>query len=128
MANIIENWLNKEVRLGKNISNLEEEFSNGYLFGELLHKFKLITNFFEYKNSNDEETQLRNLRNVETAFKNMNIKLDKTRIFDIKSKKKGVAERFLYQIKMFLSKKEIDFETLMSKKGINTNKINFFLI
>ena len=123
MANLIENWINNEVRLARKISNIEEDFGNGYLFGEVLNKYKLITNFSEYKNSNDEEVKLKNLRNVETAFKNMNIKLDKARIFDIKSKKRGVAARFIYQIKMYLSKKEINFDNLMLKKSKQKKQI-----
>jgi hypothetical protein len=123
MANLIENWLNGEVKLSKIILNLEEDFNNGYLFGEVLNKYKLIQNFHEYKNKNDEESALKNLKNLEISLKKMNIKVDKGRIIDIKTKKKGVAARFLYQIKMYISKKEINFEELMMKKSKKIFKI-----
>jgi len=117
MTNLIEDWLNSEVKLSRNITNLDEDFSNGYLFGELLHRYQQITNFNEYKYKDDHETRVSNLKNVETSLRDLNIKLDKGRIFDILNKKKGVAARFLYQIKMMLSKKFINFENLMAKKG-----------
>jgi len=117
MTNLIEDWLNNEVKLSKKITKIEEDFSNGFLFGELLHRYQQISNFIDYKNKEDHETKVSNLKNVETSLRDLNVKLDKGRIFDILNQKRGVAARYLYQIKMFLSKKCINFENLMSKKG-----------
>ena len=36
---LILTWLNEEVQLSVKISNIEEQFLNGYLFGELLAKY-----------------------------------------------------------------------------------------
>jgi len=33
------NWVNNEVELSKRIDSFEDDFRNGYLFGELLHKY-----------------------------------------------------------------------------------------
>lgn len=117
MTNLIEDWLNNEVKLSRKILNIDEDFKNGYLFGELLHRYQQISNFNEYKNKDDQETKLSNLKNVETSLRELNIKLEKGRIFDVLNQKKGVAARFLYQIKMMLSKKSINFESLMAKRG-----------
>ncbi len=104
MTNLIFDWLNNEVKLSKKIINLDEDFSNGFLFGELLNKYNQITNFKEYKNKNDHDIKISNLKNVETSLRELNIKLDKGRIFDILNQKNGVAARLLYQIKIFIKK------------------------
>ena len=48
MADILATWLNEEVGLSKvsqssltvqKITNFEQDFASGYLFGELLYKF-----------------------------------------------------------------------------------------
>jgi hypothetical protein len=105
------------------IINLEEDFANGYMFAELLNKHKQITNFKEYKNDNDQETTFNNLKLLEKALRDLNIKVEHKKMDEVANKRKGIAAQFLYHIKMKLSKKEINFESLMLKKS----KIYLFL-
>lgn len=49
MSDILLTWLNTEVDLTRQVSQLEKEFANGYLLGELLYKFNQLTNFREFK-------------------------------------------------------------------------------
>ena len=46
MAEQLKDWLNNEVKLSKKVDNINEDFHNGYLFAELLHK--------EFKNGNGD--------------------------------------------------------------------------
>lgn len=39
MSQLLLQWLNDEIQLSKKVSDLELEFANGYLFGELLNKY-----------------------------------------------------------------------------------------
>jgi hypothetical protein len=39
MAEIMANWVNNEVELTRKVENFEEDFKNGYMFGELLNKY-----------------------------------------------------------------------------------------
>lgn len=50
MADILYTWLNTEVDLSKKITNIEQDFANGYLLGELLYKFNQLTNFRDFTN------------------------------------------------------------------------------
>ena len=45
MSELLFNWLNDEVQLSKRVINFEEDFHNGYLFGELLSKHSQQLNF-----------------------------------------------------------------------------------
>lgn len=123
MSEILIEWLNKEVKLSKQINNLDEDFSTGYLIGELLNKYKQITNFKEYKNRNDEESVFHNFKLVEKALRDMEIKVESRRMKEISEKRHGVAARFLYQIKMKLAKKEINFEGLLLKKSNQLHQV-----
>lgn len=49
MSSILLTWLNTEVDLSRKIINMEEDFSNGYLLGELLHKFNQLTNLEDFR-------------------------------------------------------------------------------
>jgi hypothetical protein len=44
---LILSWLNDEVQLSTKIVNIEAQFSNGYLFGELLEKHNQQLDFLE---------------------------------------------------------------------------------
>jgi len=45
MSDLIVSWLNDEVQLSKKITSFENDFANGYLFGELLSKYNQQLNF-----------------------------------------------------------------------------------
>jgi len=48
MSDLLLNWLNDEIQLSKRITNFEEDFHNGFLFGELLAKYSQQLNFHEF--------------------------------------------------------------------------------
>lgn len=50
MSELVLTWLNDEVQLSTRIKNFEEDFSNGFLFGELLSKYNQQLNFSEFRN------------------------------------------------------------------------------
>lgn len=50
MSELILNWLNDEIQLSKRITSFEEDFNNGFLFGELLGKYNQQLNFSEFLN------------------------------------------------------------------------------
>jgi len=116
MANLIVNWLNNELKLSRRVNIIEEDFANGYLFGEILSKYNQITYFNEYKNREELNIKINNFKLIEKAFKELPIKLERAKLDDIINKKRGIATRYLYQLKMALSKKEINFENIMLKK------------
>ena len=56
MSDILLNWINTEVKLSKKIQNITEDFSNGYFFGELLYKYKLLPQFNQFKNNQEKSS------------------------------------------------------------------------
>jgi hypothetical protein len=48
MSEILLTWLNTEVDLSRKVTDMEKDFSNGFLLGELLYKFNQLTNLREF--------------------------------------------------------------------------------
>jgi len=48
MSELILSWLNDEVQLSKKVTSFENDFANGYLFGELLSKYNQQLNFHQF--------------------------------------------------------------------------------
>jgi len=110
------NWLNNEVRLSKQLSNLEEEFANGYHLGELLHTFELITSFSEFKNSNDKDVVYHNYYHLDQALRNLNIPFSTETSNKVQSKKKDQISQILFLVKMYIEDHKISLENLKLKK------------
>lgn len=116
MANLILYWLNDELKLSRKVNIIEDDFANGYLFGEILNRYKMINNFTDYKDREELEIKMNNFKNIEKTFKNLSIKIENAKLDEILRKKRGIASKCLYQLKMSLSKKEINFENILQKK------------
>ena len=87
----LANWINTSLKLSKKITNISEDFYNGYLFGEILDKHRLIPNFNAYTNSNDNKLISKNYQYLTKAFSDLGIKFNDNRRNDLLNKKKGVA-------------------------------------
>ena len=96
MSNILITWLNTEVDLSKKITNMEEDFQNGYLLGELLHKFNQLTNLNDFRDENDRSAAMNNFARLHDVLRNVGVKFDTNTTRDIMNKKPGVIANLLY--------------------------------
>ena len=115
----LKEWLNINLRLSKEVKNIAEDFSNGYLFGEILHKHKLIPNFDSYKNSSQKKDISKNYQYLSKAFDDLNIKFNDERRNDIINKKPGISSQYLFKLKQILDQRLLCKETLKVKSGPN---------
>ena len=115
----LKEWLNITLRLSKEVKDIAEDFSNGYLFGEILHKHKLIPNFDSYKNSSAKKDISKNYQYLSKAFDDLNIKFSDSRRNDIINKKPGISSQYLYKLKQILDQRLLCKETLKVKSGPN---------
>lgn len=100
MSTILINWLNEEVRLSNAITNLDEDFRNGYLLGELLHRFNQIKNFALYKNTQRTDDIINNYLLLEPSLVEMGEQLSSREAIDIILLKPGVADSLVYKLKI----------------------------
>ena len=99
MSDILLNWINNEVKLSKQITNLNEDFSNGYFFGELLYKYKLLPQFNQFRNSSDKSSITKNYLLLQYKFDELKINFNENDKRDIINKKKYKAEMMLFRIR-----------------------------
>ena len=123
MSDILLNWINNEVKLSKNIQNIAEDFSNGYFFGELLYKYKLLPQFNQFRNSNEKSSITKNYTLLQYKFDELNINFTDKDKKDILNKKKYKAEMFLFKIREKLLSKLLQIDQITERIN-NTKKLN----
>ena len=125
MSDILYNWINKEVKLSKQITNYNEDFSNGYFFGELLYKYKLLPQFNQFKNSSEKSSITKNYLLLQYKFDELKINFTEKDKNDIINKKKYKAEMLLFRIRERLFSKLLQIEEIQDRtKGLKEiNKI-----
>jgi hypothetical protein len=100
MSELLQNWLNNEVGLSTNVTSFEKDFATGYLFGEILHKFRQQDDFGDFDNRHTYEAKLANFKRLEPTFKALGIKFNATQSNAMMGSERGASLRLLYQLKM----------------------------
>lgn len=117
-------WLNVETKLSQPIKNIEKDFSNGYYFAEILNKYSILPSLSNFKKDSKEMYDIKNnFRLLKPVFEKMNIYLDEENQQLIINESLGVAAKLIYKIKTQISRRSINFDSLMSKTSLN-KKIN----
>ena len=125
MSEPLLNYLNNEVKLSKKITNLSEDFCNGYYLAEILQKNNIIKNMKEYSNVNinNNEYNLKNILKIENNFKKLqksleeklNINLNKEDIEKVKNKNMQTISNIIFKIKINIDRKKINFNEILNK-------------
>jgi hypothetical protein len=121
MSEILLTWLNTEVDMSRKILDMERDFANGYLLGELLYKFNQLTNFREFVDGNDRMSKINNFTLLQGVLKNIGVNFDMNIAKQIIEGRKGVVLKLLYQIRSKLEKKGVNQESLSLKKCKSQN-------
>ena len=117
MSELLQNWLNKEIKLSKTITNISNDFQNGYLFAELLFKTRQIPKLSSFKNSNNYKDIIYNFCHLQKNFSDIGIVLDEKSRDEIININPYAAQIYLFKIKQVLSSKNIDLEQLKLKES-----------
>ena len=123
MAETLKDWLNNEIVLSKVINDIPKDFSNGYLFAELLFKTKQIPNLSLFKNSNNKKDIISNFCYLQKNFLDIGIILDEKSRNDMMNASQYSSLIYLYKIKQVISKKNIDLNELKIKESTTIQKL-----
>ncbi len=114
---ILNNWLNNNYKFEPKITDIQNDFKNGYKFGELLFKFELISkeDFNLYQNSNIKQEIEDNFYLLQKNLKDiLNFKLSQEEIDDIiNNRNRYNIVLLLYRIKNSYYKYKIHFSDIM---------------
>ncbi|XP_051845714.1 sperm flagellar protein 2 isoform X7 [Antechinus flavipes] len=108
MSDIVCRWLNQEVKLSRTVSPkaLEKDFSNGFLLGELLHKYELQDDFAQFLEGRVSNVKLNNFSRLEPTFQLLGVQFDQNVAQNIMTEKHGSVTKLLYQLYIALQKKK----------------------
>eukprot|EP00163_Fabomonas_tropica_P032742 TRINITY_DN8345_c0_g1_i1.p1 TRINITY_DN8345_c0_g1~~TRINITY_DN8345_c0_g1_i1.p1 ORF type:complete len:1720 (-),score=519.06 TRINITY_DN8345_c0_g1_i1:23-5182(-) len=102
MSTLLIRWLNEDVELSHNITSLEQDFANGYYFGELLYRYSLQPDFKHFKNVQSAEAIVDNFVRLEPTLRSLNILFESKTVNEVMTQQRGVAAKLLYQIRTVL--------------------------
>uniref|UniRef100_A0A8C0EM38 Sperm flagellar 2 n=1 Tax=Bubo bubo TaxID=30461 RepID=A0A8C0EM38_BUBBB len=94
-------WLRKSIFPG----SFSEEFSTGYLLGELLHKYGLQDDFNQFSQSRVANAKLNNFSRLEPTFHLLGVQFNENVAQDIMTGQHGAATKLLYELYIALEKK-----------------------
>ncbi|NXC30977.1 SPEF2 protein, partial [Campylorhamphus procurvoides] len=107
MSWILCEWLNEEVKLSRRVvpGSFPEEFSTGYLLGEILHKYGLQNDFKQFSQSRVADAKVRNFSRLEPTLHLLGVQFNENVAQDIMTGKHGAATKLLYELYIALEKK-----------------------
>ncbi|KAM6229608.1 sperm flagellar protein 2 [Porphyrio hochstetteri] len=107
MSEILCEWLNEEVKLSRRVvpGSFSEEFSTGYLLGELLHKYGLQDDFNQFSQSRVANAKLNNFSRLEPSLHLLGVQFDENVAQDIMTGQHGAATKLLYELYIALGRK-----------------------
>lgn len=74
---LLLNWLNSEVRLSERIADVDRQFANGFLFGEVLSKYNQILEFeAKFANSETKAAVVQNYCQIFAILQTMKVKFN----------------------------------------------------
>uniref|UniRef100_A0A672MF84 Calponin-homology (CH) domain-containing protein n=1 Tax=Sinocyclocheilus grahami TaxID=75366 RepID=A0A672MF84_SINGR len=112
MSDIICQWLNIELRLSKVIEpySFTRDFANGYLIGEILHRYELQDDFhLHFINPMKEimaNAKLNNFTRIEPTLQLLGVPFDLAMAKAVMQSRQGAATHLLYQLYIQLQKKK----------------------
>ncbi|RLV98217.1 hypothetical protein DV515_00011017 [Chloebia gouldiae] len=82
-----------------------EEFSTGYLLGELLHKYGLQDDFKQFSQNRGADAKINNFSRLEPTLHLLGVQFNENMAQDIMTRQHGAATKLLYELYIALEKK-----------------------
>uniref|UniRef100_A0A8C2B9L0 Sperm flagellar 2 n=1 Tax=Cyprinus carpio TaxID=7962 RepID=A0A8C2B9L0_CYPCA len=108
MSDIICQWLNVELRLSKVTEpySFTRDFANGYLIGEILHRYELQDDFHLFSKQSTANAKLNNFTRIEPTLQLLGVPFDLAMAKAVMQGRQGAATHLLYQLYIQLQKKK----------------------
>ena len=118
MSEALLNWLNATLSISPPVTKIESDFADGYSFGEVLLKTKVISSKDHYIKSPQDNFDInKNFSSLKKDLQHINLYLTEDTINDIKTQRKNKAAMFLYRIRTYIERKEMDLHGIMSRSN-----------
>jgi hypothetical protein len=108
------------------VGNFETDFSNGYLFGEILAGFNQV-DLSQFTKKKNKEAKVNNFYLIETALRKLKVRFDGKLVHQIMEEERGASLRLLYQIKLASQKLNAEAEEPLSMSNLPKDKMHTIL-
>ena len=115
MTEILLNWLNNDIKLSKNITDIPNDFRTGYYFAELLNKTNHLPILSSYKNTSDQKDIIQNLHKLQKNLQDIGIYLNEQCKNKIMNSDIYTSKIYLFNIQKLLENKNINLQQLYFK-------------
>ncbi|XP_015227977.1 PREDICTED: sperm flagellar protein 2 [Cyprinodon variegatus] len=101
-------WLNDELRLSQTVEprNFAKYFSDGYLFGEILHKYQMLEDFNMFLKKGTSIAKVNNFSRLRPSLKLLGVSYNINIAQDVMKEKLDVVTNLLYQLYVALKGKK----------------------
>ena len=123
MTETLLNWLNNDIKLSKQITDIPKDFRTGYYFAELLHKTNHLPIITSYKNSTNKNDIIQNLHQLQKNLNHIGVILNEQCKYKIMNADIYTSKIYLYKIKKLLESKNINLEQLHFRNSIALSKL-----
>ena len=123
MTETLLNWLNNDIKLSKQITDIPKDFRSGYYFAELLHKTNHLPIITSYKNSTNKNDIIQNLHQLQKNLNHIGVILNEQCKYKIMNADIYTSKIYLYKIKKLLESKNINLELLHFRNSIALSKL-----
>ena len=95
-------WLNEDLRLSPPVTSFEEDFANGYRFGQILNMFNQQVDFSQFTDDDKSDTKIHNFSRLRPTLDRLQVPFDTRTVQYLMAGKRGAAVKVLYQLKTSL--------------------------
>ena len=115
---VLKTWLNDELGLSRPIISFEEDLCNGYLLGELLVRYGLLSTTDLLTDKETPSAKVCNFTALQQPLNDLGVKFNSKIANELMTEKKGAAINLCYQLKLGLENASNSNAKPVTRRGV----------
>ena len=121
MTDILYQWLDS-LGLSRPLFPFNDGFANGFLYAEVLHRYRLEENIKYYHDNDRVDTMLKNFIKLRKTLHLLGLDISPREAYTISQRGQGAAENLLADIYSALKNKGLDNTFVLEASGVNDDE------
>jgi len=103
MAHLLLQWINEELVLSEYVHSMHDTFKDGYLLGEILHKYNQLADFYRFVRHGSPQSVLDNFVMLQPVMIKIGVRFGSKIASEIMQGNESSTKTVLYEMKICLS-------------------------